>query len=167
MTKKSIRPVRFTPDNLLRLQQLAAAGLSSIEIAKSMGSTPASVKNVCCRHKIKIPRKRRSASNTLSKLVAHLPASLSAGFQRKAEQLQLPASVLASRLLETIVVSDLYEAVLDDRIDLYGMSACDPFQTEALPSVFRHHQLNVSLVFRRNAGVPNEQEIFSVTHRVV
>src|SRR6516225_3396054 len=114
MTKKSIRPVRFTPDNLLRLQQLAAAGLSSIEIAKSMGSTPASVKNVCCRHKIKIPRKRRSASNTLSKLVAHLPASLSAGFQRKAEQLQLPASVLASRLLEAIVVSDLYEAVLDD-----------------------------------------------------
>ena len=113
MTKKSIRPVRFTPDNLLRLQQLAAAGLSSIEIAKSMG-TPASVKNVYCRHKIKIPRKRRSASNTLSKLVAHLPASLSAGFQRKAEQLQLPAPVLASRLLETIVVSDLYEAVLDD-----------------------------------------------------
>jgi len=114
MTKKSIRPVRFTPDNLLRLQQLAAAGLSSIEIAKSMGSTPASVKNVCCRHKIKIPRKRRSASNTLAKLVARLPASLSAGFQRKAEQLQLPASVLASRLLEAIVVSDLYEAVLDD-----------------------------------------------------
>jgi hypothetical protein len=114
MTKKGIRPVRFTPDNLLRLQQLAAAGLSSIEIAKSMGSTPASVKNVCCRHKIKIPRKRRSASNTLSKLVAHLPASLSAGFQHKAEQLQLPASVLASRLLEAIVVSDLYEAVLDD-----------------------------------------------------
>src|SRR6516164_10274210 len=67
---------------------IAAAGLSSIEIAKSMGSTPASVKNVCCRHKIKIPRKRRSASNTLAKLVARLPASLSAGFQRKAEQLQ-------------------------------------------------------------------------------
>jgi len=166
MTKKSIRPVRFTPDNLLRLQQLAAAGLSSIEIAKSMGSTPASVKNVCCRHKIKIPRKRRSASNTLAKLVARLPASLSAGFQRKAEQLQLSASVLASRLLEAIVVIFMKRFSMM-RIDLYGMSACDPFQTEALPSVFRHHLLNVSLVFRRNAGVPNEQDIFSVTHRVV
>jgi hypothetical protein len=114
MTKKGIRPVRFTPDNLLRVQQLAAAGLSSIEIAKSMGSTPASVKNVCCRHKIKIPRKRRSVSNTLSKLVAHLPASLSADFHRKAEQLQLSVPVLASRLLEAIVASNLCEAVLDD-----------------------------------------------------
>src|SRR5262249_48263579 len=115
MTKKVGRAVRFTPDNLLRVQQLAAEGLSSIEIAKSMGSTPASVKNVCCRHKIKIPRRRRSMRNTLSELVAHLPTSLSAEFHRKAEQLQLSASVLASRLLEAIVVSNIYEAVLDDK----------------------------------------------------
>jgi hypothetical protein len=53
-------------------------------------------------------------SNTLSKLVAHLPASLSADFHRKAEQLQLSVPVLASRLLEAIVASNLYEAVLDD-----------------------------------------------------
>src|SRR5215467_9135379 len=115
MTKKSIRAVRFTPDNLLRVQQLAAEGLSSIEIAKSMGSTPASVKNVCCRHKIKIPRTRRSIKNTLSELVAHLPESLSTEFNRKAEDLQMPASVLASRLLAAIIDSNIYEAVLDDR----------------------------------------------------
>ena len=115
MTKKIGRPVRFTPENLLRVRQMAAEGNSSIEIAKFMGSTPASVKNVCCRHKIKIPRRGRSIKNALSKLVAHLPVSLSTEFHRKAEDLQVTASVLASRLLAAIVVSNIYEAVLDDK----------------------------------------------------
>ena len=115
MTKKAMRPVRFTPDNLQRLRQLATEGRSSIEIAKLMGSTPASVKNVCCRHKIKIPRRRRSIKKALSKLVAHLPVSLSTEFHRKAEALQITASVLASRLLAAIVDSNIYEAVLDDK----------------------------------------------------
>ena len=115
MTTKIKRPVRFTPDNLLRVRQMAAEGNSSIEIAKSLGSTPASVKNVCCRHKIKLPRRRRSIKNVLSKLVAHLPLSLSTEFHHKAEDLQVTASVLASRLLAAIVASNIYEAVLDDK----------------------------------------------------
>jgi hypothetical protein len=94
---------------------MVAEGNSSIEIAKSMGSTSGSVKNVCCRHKIKIPRRRRSLKNALSTLVTHLPASLSTEFHCKAEQLQISASVLASRLLEAIVVSNIYDAVLDDK----------------------------------------------------
>jgi hypothetical protein len=72
-----------------------------------MGSTSASVKNVCSRHKIKLPGRRN--------LVAQLPASLSTEFHLKAKQLQITASVLASRLLEAIVVSDIYDAVLDDK----------------------------------------------------
>ena len=115
MTTKIRRPVRFTPDNLLRVRQMAAEGNSSIEIAKFMGATSASVKNVCSRHKIKIPRRRRSIKNALSKLVAHLPVSLSTEFHRKAEDLQVTASVLASRLLAAIVASNIYEAVLDDK----------------------------------------------------
>jgi hypothetical protein len=47
--------------------------------------------------------------------MAHLPASLSIEFHRKAKDLQISASVLASRLLEAIVVSNIYEAVLDDK----------------------------------------------------
>jgi hypothetical protein len=94
---------------------MAAEGNSSIEIAKFMGSTSASVKNVCSRHQIKIPRKRRSVENALSTLVAHLPAPLSTEFHRKATKLQISASVLASRLLEAIAVSDIYDAVLDDK----------------------------------------------------
>jgi hypothetical protein len=54
-------------------------------------------------------------SDALSKLVAHLPASLSTEFHRKAAHLQISASALASRLLEAIVVSNIYEAVLDDK----------------------------------------------------
>jgi hypothetical protein len=115
MKEKVRRPVRFTRDNLLRVRQMVAEGNSSIQIAHSMGSTSASVKNVCSRHKIKIPRRRRSVENTLSTLVAHLPASLSTEFQRKAAQLEISASVLASRLLAAIVDSNIYEAVLDDK----------------------------------------------------
>jgi hypothetical protein len=114
----------FTADNLLRIQQMAAEGSSSIEIAKAIGSTPASVRVRCSHHKIKIRRGHRSIRNALSKpvhplsdesIVAHLPASLSTEFHRKAEQLQMPASVLASRLLAAIVDSNIYEAVLDDK----------------------------------------------------
>ena len=114
MTQKTKRPIRFTLNNLERVRQMAAEGKSSIEIANAMGSTPASVKNVCCRHKIKIPRTRRPIKKTLSELVAHLPESLSNEFNRKAEDLQLSASVLASRLLAAIIDSNIYEAVLDE-----------------------------------------------------
>jgi hypothetical protein len=115
---------KFTPDNLLRIQQMAAEGSSSIEIAKFIGSTSASVRVACCRHKIKIPRGPRSRRNAMSKpvrassdqsIVAHLPPSLSIEFHRKAEHLQISASVLASRLLAAIVDSNIYEAVLDDK----------------------------------------------------
>jgi hypothetical protein len=44
-----------------------------------------------------------------------LTASLSAEFHSKAEQLQILASVLASRLLAAIGDSNIYEAVLDDK----------------------------------------------------
>src|SRR5262249_19911977 len=100
----------FTPDNLLRIRQMAAEGSSSFEIAESIGSTPASVRVMCCQHKIKIGRSRTPSP---SLLLARLPASLSIEFHRKAEHLRIQASYLATRLLAAIVESDLYEAVLD------------------------------------------------------
>jgi hypothetical protein len=109
--KKKVQRI-FTPDNLLRIRQMAAEGSSSFEIAESIGSTPASVRVMCCQHKIKIGRRRYAEAP--SQLLARLPASLSVEFHRKAERLQIPASDLASKLLAAIVDSDLYEAVLDD-----------------------------------------------------
>ena len=114
----------FSSDNLLLIRQMAAEGRSSIEIAKSIGSTPGSVRVVCCHYKIKLARGRRYIRNALSKPVrppsdhpfmVHMPASLSTEFHRKAERLQTSASVLAGRLLAAIVVSNIYEAVLDDK----------------------------------------------------
>jgi hypothetical protein len=101
----------FTADNLLRIQQMAAEGNSTVEIAEAIGSTPANVSVMCSRHKIKIRRGPRSKPSIL----AHLPAARFTAFHRKAEQLQIPASVLAGRLLTAIVDSDIYEAVLDDK----------------------------------------------------
>ena len=114
----------FTPNNLLRMRQMAGEGSSSIEIAACLGSTPGSVRVMCCYHKIKFSRGQgqRSITNAVSKpvpssvqaVVACLPVSVCMKLRRKAEQLQLSASVLASRLLAAIVVSNIYEAVLDD-----------------------------------------------------
>jgi len=83
-----------------------------MEIAKFIGSTPGSVRVVCSHHKIKLAREQRSVS--FHPIVALLPESLSIEFHRKAEDLEIPASVLARRLLAAIVVSNIYEAVLDD-----------------------------------------------------
>jgi hypothetical protein len=46
--------------------------------------------------------------------VTGLPASLFIKFRRKAEDLRIPAPILTRRLLAAIVVSNIYEAVLDD-----------------------------------------------------
>ena len=105
----------FTPDNLRRIRQMAAEGSSSFEIAESIGSTPASVRVMCCQHKIKIGRRRRVSNGSPVKIMAHLSESLSTEFHRKADDLQIPVSVLASRLLAAIADSNIYEAVLDDR----------------------------------------------------
>ena len=114
----------FTPVNLRRIQQMALQGRSAIEMAQAIGSTPGSVRVVCCRHKIKIVRRgRQSITNAVSKpvrrssdqaIAADLPTSISTEFHRKAEELRIPVSVLATKLLSAIVISNIYEAVLDD-----------------------------------------------------
>ena len=114
----------FTPTNLCRIQRMALEGSSAIEIAQAIGSTPGSVRVVCCQHKIKIGRRERQPMrDAVSKpvrpssdqaIAAHLPTSISTEFHRKAEELQIPVSVLATKLLSAIVISNIYEAVLDD-----------------------------------------------------
>src|SRR5215472_2605171 len=97
----------FTQNNLLTIRRMAEEGRSATEIAESIGSTPASVRNVCSHHKIKIGRGQEHA------IVVRMDGTLSAEFRRKAEELQIPTSVLATRLLSAIVISNIYEAVID------------------------------------------------------
>jgi hypothetical protein len=108
----------FTPNNLLRIRRMAGAGSSAIEIAESIGSTPGSVRVICCRYKIKLVRGgRRSTHPASDRLMVDMPAPLATKFRRKAEELQIPAFALATKLLSAIVVSNIYEAVLDDGDD--------------------------------------------------
>ena len=116
----------FTSENLTRIRHMAEQGGSPIEIARTIGSTPGSVRVVCSLHKIRFKRRRRSmdpASQTTVRhmlgasdhiISAHMPAPIFGEFSRKAERLQLSTSELASNLLMAIATSNIYEAVLDD-----------------------------------------------------
>lgn len=116
----------FTPRNIALMRDMAERGSSAIEIAKTIGSTPASVRVVCSHHKIRTRRGRRSGKvlpepvhHVHPKLdhtiVAYMPPQLFVEFHRKAEHLKMPVSNLASNLLAAIATSDIYEAVLDDK----------------------------------------------------
>jgi hypothetical protein len=117
----------FTPKNLSLMRHMAEQGGSALEIAKTIGSTPGSVRVVCSHHKIRLKRGRRSVDQAMQNsthqmhcgadhaIMAHLPVPLFDEFHRKAENLQMSASGLASNLLAAIALSDIYEAVLDDK----------------------------------------------------
>ena len=109
----------FTAHALDLIRKMAERGSSAIEIARSVGSTPGSVRVVCSQHKIKI-RHGRSAANSYRMsehmIVVHMPTPLFLEFHRKAEHLQMPVSILAGNLLAAITISDIYEAVLDDKV---------------------------------------------------
>jgi len=101
----------FTQNNLLTIRTMAEEGRSATEIAKSIGSTPASVRVVCSHHKIKIGRGQPPDHDAI---VVRMDGTLSAEFRCKAEELQIPVSELATKLLSAIVTSNIYEAVLDE-----------------------------------------------------
>jgi hypothetical protein len=117
----------FTPENLCLVRLMAEQGGSAFEIAGTPGSTPGSVRVVCCRHKIKLKRGRRPAQHapestfgqtqpvTRRVVTAQMPEPIFVEFNRKAQDLHLSPSSLASSLLLAIAMSDIYEAVLDDR----------------------------------------------------
>ncbi len=117
----------FTSENLALIKQMAAQGCSAREIASAIGSTPSSVRVKCSYQKIRLRRGRgrppgpaslpveRSVDFTRqSSVVSYLPASVFAEFNRKADELRMSASALASMLLNVVATSDLYKAVLDD-----------------------------------------------------
>lgn len=113
----------FTPLIISRIREMAENGRSSFDIARAIGSTAASVRAFCCRHKIRIKRKRRAngirlartSSPSIHDIVVHMPAPLFVEFHRKAEHFRMSPSVLAANLLAAITLSNIFEAVLDDQ----------------------------------------------------
>jgi hypothetical protein len=120
----------FTTENLALMRQMAAQGCSAREIAHAIGSTPSSVRVKCSYQKIRLKRGRRRPNELLPPLrsdcarqpgdyvrhsvVSYLPASVFTEFNRKANEMNLSTSALASALLNMVATSDLYKAVLDD-----------------------------------------------------
>ena len=80
----------------------------------------------CSRQKIQLKGGRRLASGHVERLAAHvglvpeqiviayMSAPVYVEFNRKAAELAMPASILASMLLNMIASNDLYKAVLGD-----------------------------------------------------
>jgi hypothetical protein len=107
----------FTPAAVKIVRELAAQGKSSSEIADVIGSTPPSVRVKCCQLKIQLRRSGRpspSLEPTRGKLAIYLRPAEYIALQRKAAHMQKPAGELAEMLLEAIVSSNLYDAVLDE-----------------------------------------------------
>ena len=102
----------FTPTAVEVIRGLAREGRSASEIADAVGSTAASVRVKCSLLKIKLRRGRPGIVN--QRLVVHMRPADYAALERKARQMQQSATELAGMLLQAIVSSDIYEAVLDD-----------------------------------------------------
>jgi hypothetical protein len=111
----------FTAEAIQIVRRLADQGKSASEIADVIGSTAASVRVRCCQLKIKLaPRVRIDLPSTRQrhfqeqKLIIGMRPAVLAALEQKAARLQKSPTELARVLLEAIVSSDIYEAVLDD-----------------------------------------------------
>jgi hypothetical protein len=115
---KSNRPRRiFTAAVTNIVRTLAKEGRSSSEIAAVIGSTAASVRVTCCQMQIKLSRRGRPKSKKNSgerRLSVVVGLEEYTALTRKAAYMQKSPVDLAERLLQAIISSDLYEAVLDD-----------------------------------------------------
>ncbi len=122
MTEKRRRRSHvFTPTAIQLVRRLADQGKSASEIAEAIGSTAASVRARCCQLKIKLtwgapagsPEKQQRHIQK-QKLIIGLNPAVYAGLERQAAQMQKSPVELAGMLLEAIVSSEIYEAVLDE-----------------------------------------------------
>jgi hypothetical protein len=110
----------FTPAAVATIHELARQGSSAAEIAAEIGSTPASVRVKCCHLKISLARGRPRSSQIGArqqqdqKLTLRIHPALYTALKRKSGEMQKSAGELAGLLLEAIINSDLYKAVLDD-----------------------------------------------------
>ena len=112
----------FTPTAVQIVRRLADQGKSAAEIADAIGSTDASVRARCCQLKIKLMRGAYAGSPRTQqrhlraqKLIIGMRPAVYTALERRAAQMQKSIDDLAGMLLEAIVSSDIYEAVLDDK----------------------------------------------------
>ena len=111
----------FTPEAIQLVHRLADQGRTASEIADAIGSTAASVRARCCQLKIKLARGTNGGVSGTpqgpiqeQKLIVRLQPKAYAALEGKAVCIQKSTNELAGMLLEAIVGSEIYDAVLDD-----------------------------------------------------
>jgi hypothetical protein len=108
----------FTPATIRIIRNLANEGKSSAEIAHVIGSTPGSVRIVCCHLKIRLLGRRRHSSTVPNlgerRLVIYMRPDDYTHLERRAALRQKSAAEYAGMLLRAIVSADIYDAVLDE-----------------------------------------------------
>ena len=103
----------FTPSAINTIRRLVGQGKSALEIAEVIGSTAASVRVNCSHLKIKLRRQRQRGDGG-QELVIYLRDADYVALERKAVHMKKSAVELSGELLEAIIRSDIFEAVLDD-----------------------------------------------------
>jgi hypothetical protein len=106
----------FTPSAINTIRRLVGQGKSASEIAGVIGSTAGSVRVRCSQLKIKLGRRGRPGrkGQIAGQIVICLSDADYAALKRKAAEMQKSAIKLSGELLEAIISSNIYEAVLDD-----------------------------------------------------
>jgi hypothetical protein len=107
------RRLVYTPAVIELVRQLAGQGRSAAEIATVIGSTAATVRVKCCQLQIKLSKRGRQSQRWFAKIDRVFGARRLRCLNRKAAYMQKSPIELAGMLLEAIVGSNLYEAVLD------------------------------------------------------
>jgi hypothetical protein len=102
----------YTPAVVEMMQQLAKENRTAAEIAVIIGSTPGCVRVKCSQFGIKLSQRGRRNSS-LRKLTVPLGREEYGAIERRAAAMRKSPVELARLLLEAIVSSDLYQAVLD------------------------------------------------------
>lgn len=118
--KMSRKVTIFSLATVELIRDLADQGKSSSEIAEIIGSTAASVRVRCSQLKIKLTPGRLRLPQTRPrhipepKLVLYMGPAIYAALKRKAAHIQKSPHQLAEALLEAVIKSDIYDAVLDE-----------------------------------------------------
>ena len=107
----------FTPAVIEAIREMAKQRKTAAAIAATIGSTPGSVCVKCCH--LKIPLSRRGRPGLVpdpfdkEKLVVYMPRADFDALREQASHMRKPAGELAGMLLQAIVSSNIYKAVLD------------------------------------------------------
>jgi hypothetical protein len=108
--------LKLTQERYDSIPALLEQGLNKIQIAEQFGVTPSTLIVQCSRRGISLSRKGpkgRRRTLTLPEAPLDLADTTMVALREKARAMGTDAVRLARDLLETIVVDDLYTAVLD------------------------------------------------------